>query len=149
MAMTARDHNNLLGIFFMVQGGLAAFVGLLLGLIYGGVGLGLLAGGHKQEDQFIGGVFVVLAIVLGILMLAFAGFELFVGSRIRKVAPIGRTLGIVVSILSLFSFPLGTALGIYGLWFFFGDMGKALYLGTGAAAGTYHPPAPPPPNSWA
>jgi len=149
MAMTAKEHNNLLGIFFMVQGGLVCAIGLLMGLIYGGVGLGLLAGGHKQEDHVVGGVFVVLAVVLAAIMLAIGALDLFTGSKVRKVAPIGRTLGIVISILSLFSFPLGTALGIYGLWFFFGDMGKALYLGSGAPAGNYNPPAPPPPNSWA
>ena len=37
--MTARDHNNLLGIFFLIQGGLLTFVGLIMALVYGGIGL--------------------------------------------------------------------------------------------------------------
>jgi len=129
----------------MIKGGLLAFVGILLGLIYGGIGVALLSTGRKDEDQIAGGALMAFGIVIGIIMIAIAIFDLFTGSRIRKMAPSGRILGIIVCIMSLFSFPLGTALGIYGLWFFFGDLGKSLYLGSEAPAGTYNPP---PPNSW-
>src|SRR5471032_1940294 len=120
MAMTARDHNNLLGIFFMIQGGLVAVVGVMLAIVYGVMGVVMMGAGGRHEGAAVGGVFIVLAFVVGGLMLALGAVDLFTGSKIRKVAPIGRTLGIVISILSLFSFPIGTALGAYGLWFLFG-----------------------------
>jgi hypothetical protein len=53
---------------------------------------------------------VATASVIGAVLAAFVGFSLLQ----RK--PWGRTLAIVVSILALFRFPLGTALGIYTLW---------------------------------
>jgi hypothetical protein len=53
---------------------------------------------------------VATATVIGAVLAAFVGFSLLQ----RK--PWGRTLAIVVSILALFRFPLGTALGIYTLW---------------------------------
>jgi len=143
--MTARDHNNLLGIFIMIKGGIVAFVGILLGLIYGGVGVALLGAAKKQDEQIAGGALMAFGVVIGLFLIAIAIFDLFAGSRVRKVAPVGRVLGIIVCIMSLFSFPLGTALGIYGLWFFFGDLGKSLYLGSEAPVGNYNPP---PPNSW-
>ena len=143
--MTARDHNNLLGIFIMIKGGILAFVGILLGLIYGGVGVALLGAAKKQDEQIAGGALMAFGVVIGLFLIAIAIFDLFAGSRVRKVAPVGRVLGIIVCIMSLFSFPLGTALGIYGLWFFFGDLGKSLYLGSEAPAGACDPP---PPNSW-
>ena len=62
--MTAREHNKLLSIFFFIQGGLQLLIGIIMTLVYGGVGGALLAGGHKQEDRMVGGVFVVVAVVI-------------------------------------------------------------------------------------
>ena len=61
---------------------------------------------------WMGAMVPVIAIVtvIGAVLAAFVGFSLLQ----RK--PWGRTLAIVVSILALFRFPLGTALGIYTLW---------------------------------
>ncbi len=148
--MTARDHNNLLGIFFMVKAGILAVAGVIMGLVYAGVGAVMLGAGHKQDEHIAGGAMMVFGILLGLVFLAIALFDLVTGIKVRRMSPVGRILGIIVSIMSLFSFPLGTALGVYGLWFFFGDMGRNLYLGgSEAPAGSYNPPNQPPPNSWA
>lgn len=142
--MTAREHNNLLGIFFLIQGGLTAMIGVIMTLIYGGVGVAMMGVGTKDEDRMIGGIMFAVGLVVGIVLLGIAAAVIYTGVKVRRQAPIGRTLGIVMSILSLLSFPLGTALGIYGLWFFFGDMGRALYGGSSGPGYT----GPPPPNSW-
>ena len=147
MAMTARDHNNLLGIFFMVQGGLVILTGVILAIVYGVLGV-VMVGANDAKNGAVGGVvFIVMAFVVCAFMVVIGAVDLFTGSKVRKVSSIGRTLGIVISILSLFSFPIGTALGVYGLWFLFGDMGKAFYLGSEAPGGNYNPTAPPP-NGW-
>jgi hypothetical protein len=143
--MTAKEHNNLLGIFILIQGGLTVFLGLLLVLIYGGMGVALMGSGPDNEARLAGGMIFVIGLIVAVVVIAFSALYLYTGFKIRKQQSIGRTLGIIVSVLSLFSFPLGTALGIYGLWFLLGDMGKELYLGqpTGFATSP-----PPPPNSW-
>ena len=88
-----------------------------------------------------------LGVIVGIIMLLFAALDFLIGFKMLKEKAIGRTLGIIGSILSLFSFPLGTALGVYGLWFLFGDKGKEFYaLGGHDGQRLYAPP--PPPNSW-
>ena len=143
--MTAREHNNLLSIFFLIQGGLIVLGGVLMVLIYGIMGGAIAASSNRSDEQLMGGIFIGVAVVIGIVMLVFAGLYLYAGLKMRKVQSIGRTLGIVGSILSLFSFPLGTALGVYGLWFFFGE-GRDLYEGIENAGMNYTPP--PPPNSW-
>ncbi len=145
--MTAKEHNNLLGIFILIQGGLTVFVGILLVLIYGGMGVALMGAGPDQEAKFAGGIIFVIGMVCAVVVIAFSALYFYTGIKIRKVQNIGRTLGIIVSVLSLFSFPLGTALGVYGLWFFLGDLGKGLYLGT-AGNGNPFTQVPPPPNSW-
>jgi hypothetical protein len=144
--MTAKEHNNLLGIFILIQGGLTMLVGLILVLVYAGIGVALMGGGRDNEARMVGGIMFGAGIVIGILIVLFSIFYLYTGVKVRKMQNIGRTLGIVVSILSLFSFPLGTALGVYGLWFLLGDLGKGLYHGGHAPAGFTS--SAPPPNSW-
>ena len=144
--MTARDHNNLFGIFVLIQGGIALLIGLAFVVIYGILGATMFGTAHRQEDQMMGGIFLVVGLIVGVVCILISAFFFFTGMKIRKQASIGRALGIVVSILSLFSFPLGTALGIYGLWFLLGDLGKALYSGQPSYSGVRN--APPPPSSW-
>lgn len=144
--MTAKDHNNLLGIFILVQGGLTVFTGLILLLIYGGMGVALIGTGRDDEARLAGGLIMGIGMVVGVFVILFSALFFFTGIKIRKQQSIGRTLGIIVSVLSLFSFPLGTALGVYGLWFLLGDLGKGLYLGNRAPFGFGN--SAPPPNSW-
>lgn len=142
--MTAKDHNNLLGIFFLLKGGLAGLVGLSVVLIYGGLGAMMLGTARKDEEQMIGGIFLIASIVAAIFVVAFAAFYLYTGWKLYKQQQIGRVLCIIASCMTLLSFPLGTALGVYGLWFMFGDEGKAFYDQGNMMASS----PPPPPNSW-
>ena len=52
--MTARDHNNLFGIFVLIQGGIALLIGLAFVVIYGILGATMFGTAHRQEDQMIG-----------------------------------------------------------------------------------------------
>ena len=141
--MTARDHNKLLSIFFFIQGGLQLFGGLFAVIIYVGMGAALLSTGRGHEEQTVGGVFLGLAFVVGILILIFAGFYLLTGWKLHKEQQSARILGIIASCICLLGFPLGTALGIYGLWFFLGEQGKQFY-----SANSFDNPPPPRANSW-
>lgn len=142
--MTPREHNNLLGIFFFVQAGLQLFGGIIAIIIYGGMGTFMLTASREDGAQAMGGIFIVAAIFVAIFIFAFAAFYAYAGMKIRKHESIGRVLGIIGSILALLSFPLGTALGIYGLWFLLGEQGKSIYSGEGLASST----PPPPPHGW-
>lgn len=144
--MTARDHNKLLSIFIFIQGGLQLLGGIFVVLLYGVLGGAMVASSHKEEEQLVGGIFIVVAVVIGVMMLLFSGLYFLTGFKILKEQKVGRVLGIICSILALFGFPLGTALGVYGLWFFCGDLGRNLYEGINNAGMNYNPP--PPPNSW-
>ena len=145
--MTAQEHNRLISIFFHIQGGLQVLAGILMVLIYIGAGGFFMAAASREDEQFIGGLLIVVGIVVAVIVFAFAILDFYAAFKIGKTQRIGRTLGIVLGILSLFSFPIGTALGVYALWFFFGDMGKALYNVDGSGTGPQYAP-PPPPNSW-
>ena len=141
--MTAKDHNKLLSIFFFIMGGLQLLAGVFVILMYGGMGMFFLTGSNRSEDQNVGGFLLVIGVVAGVFVLIFAALFLLTGWKLLKEQAIGRTLAIIASILSLLSFPLGTALGVYGLWFLFGEQGKQFYAGY---RGDLNPP--PPPNNW-
>jgi hypothetical protein len=144
--MTGKDHNKLLGIFHLVQGGLQTFGGLFIALIYGIIGFGISSSARRPEEQVMGTMFIILAVIVAPIILIFAGINLTAGYKLVKEKAGARNWGIAASILSLLSFPLGTALGVYGLWFMFGEEGKKHYFGNNNYAPQSFPP--PPPNSW-
>jgi len=142
--MTGKDHNKVLSILMFVQGGLQLFVGILVALMYGGIGTFMLTNARRDDEQMMGGMFIALAVIVGLVILAFAGVTLLAGWKMLKEKSGGRTWGIIASIISLLSFPLGTALGVYGLWFLFGEDGKRFYAG-GNSPNNF---PPPPLNNW-
>lgn len=144
--MTSQEHNRLISILFHVQGGLQVLAGLILVGVFVGMGGVFVAAADRQEQQVVGGIFLVVGVVVSVIVFALAALDFYAAVKIAKIQPIGRTLGIIIAILSVTSFPLGTALGVYSLWFFFGDLGKSLYGVDGVAQPNYSPP--PPPNSW-
>ena len=144
--MTARDHNKLLSIFHLIQGGIQAFAGVLIAFIYGALGLAMRSSAQQPEQQFMGTIFLVLAFAIAPFVLIFAGINLMAGYKLLKEKAGARTWAIVASIVCLPGIPLGTALGIYGLWFLFGEEGKRFYLGGAQQQNMFSPP--PPPQNW-
>jgi len=143
--MTAREHNKLVGVFLMVHGGLQSLIMLLIGLIYAGIGVGLILGGDGREDKTVGFVFIlVIAFVLLFTAIFFLP-QLLGGYKLYKERPNARIWGIIGSMFACISFPLGTAAGVYGMWFLFGDEGKRFYLGGGQPQFQSLPPTP---GSW-
>lgn len=143
--MTAKEHNRLVGIFLMAHGGMQALVLGLVTIIYGVVGVALIAGSKAGEERFVGAAFIGVVIVLAFFAVVFTGSQIIGGYKLFKERANARTWGIIGSIVSCLSFPIGTAAGVYGLWFLFGEDGKRFYLGGGQPQ-IYQ--APPPPNSW-
>jgi hypothetical protein len=119
------QHVRVVAILNIVYGGLGVLIALFILLIFGGVA-GLVAADGDPDAQFaaplvglIGGfVFVVILIVSAPAVIG--------GIGLLKFQSWARTLTIIVSILHLFSVPLGTALGIYGLWVLFKDETEGL-----------------------
>jgi hypothetical protein len=99
------------------------------------------------EEQFVGVMFVVVIIFVALFSMVFVLPQLIGGWKMIKEKPNARTWGIIGSIVACLSFPLGTAAGVFGMVFLFGESGKQFYLG-GSNAASFSPPPPPQPNSW-
>lgn len=69
-------------------------------------------GGHA----FHGPPWLMIAPILVTMTVVMAALALFAGYSLLTRKPWARMLAIVLAILALFKFPLGTALGIYTLW---------------------------------
>lgn len=132
--MTAPEHNKYLAIGFGIFAGLFAFTFLLLMLITVGafVALGItIANDSGDANQagigVLGGVFtVVFYVVLGLVLV----LPTAVASRkLWKRSPSARVWGIIAAILVFWTFPVGTFLAIYALWFLFSTEGRKLYEG--------------------
>lgn len=141
--MTAKDHNKLIGLFFLIWGGLQ-IVGLCVALlIMLGVGGAALSSAPSRDAAPLAFVFGFTSVMMICLMI-FALPAIIAGLKMRKEKPSAKTWAMVAAILALLNFPLGTALGVYALWFLFGDQGKSFYAG-GNGGNTFNQP---PPNSW-
>ncbi len=89
---------------------------------------------------FIGGVLFFLIAVLAVP-------GIIAGVGLLKYRPWARILTIVLSALQLFSVPIGTAVGIYGLWTMLNNETEQLFTTSGTAfatPATQNPPGRPP-----
>ena len=130
--MTGADHNKILAIGFGAFAAIFFFTFSLLLVVTTGVfvALGITFANETGDSTnagigILGGVFTAIFYgALGIICVfptAMAGWKML---KRRKRA---RLYGIIAAIVVLPIFPLGTILGVYGLWFFFSAEGKSFH----------------------
>lgn len=91
---------------------------LLLALV---VTAAVISGGLISGEAEAIAVTTTVGIVLGIIFVVLALPSLLGGWGLLRRRSWARTLIIVLSIIDLFSFPIGTAIGGYSLWVLFQD----------------------------
>lgn len=119
-------HVKVLGVLNIVCGVAGLLIAALFVLIFGGSAAAVVADGDADAAialPIIGLTGMALVSVLVVLSLPI----LMVGVGLFRLKPWSRIPGIVVSILQLFGFPLGTVLGVYGLWVLFSKDGERLF----------------------
>jgi hypothetical protein len=108
-------HVKVIAWAHIVLGGLMAGGAVLLLIVFGGLAGLIGASGEPNAGlaaPILGGIGGLIFIVL--VLLALPGIVAGIG--LLQFAPWARILTIVLSALHLLNVPLGTALGIYGLW---------------------------------
>jgi hypothetical protein len=142
--MTAREHNRLLGIFFYIYLALQG-VGLLIGIIGGIFFFGFFAtqmGRNEEVPVLFVTIVMIVALAISALLLIPIGLA---GYKISNEKPNAKLWGIIGSIVAILNIPLGTALGVYGLWFLLGEQGREIYVSGNLISSNV---LPPPPNNW-
>lgn len=109
-------HVKVLGVLHLALGAIGMFGAILLMLIFGGAA-GIIGAAADNADAAVAIPIIGLAgsaLVFLLLLLSIPG--LIVGVGLLKFRSWARIVGIILSVLSLINFPLGTVIGIYGLW---------------------------------
>ena len=121
------EHVKILGILHVAYGILGVLAGIIVLVIFGGLA-GLVSVADRSGDSLIAvpilggiGAFVFLLLLALSLPGIIAGFGLI------ELRPWARILTIVLSALELMSVPLGTVLGVYGLWVLLSPGGEQLF----------------------
>jgi hypothetical protein len=130
--MTAIQQNKILAICFGVFGAIFAFTILLLMVVSFGVFVALGITLAKEADTSQAGI-GILGGVIAVVFYASLGAIFVVPValatwKMLKHKRNARIWGIIAAILVATILPLGTIVGIYGLWFFFSAEGRQFYL---------------------
>ena len=109
-------HVRVLGTLFIAVSSLFLLAALFLGVALGGAA-GIVGAAADPEDAAVAIPILGIAgtwLIALLLLLALPG--LVTGWGLLKFRVWARILGIVLCALELVAFPLGTLVGIYGLW---------------------------------
>ena len=110
------SHVKVLGILHVALSSLGVLAAVIVLFVFGGLA-GIVGMSDRTADAaaavpILSGIGGILFVVI----LAFSLPGLIGGIGLLRLAPWSRLLMIVISALDLINVPVGTAIGIYGLW---------------------------------
>lgn len=114
-----RDHLKTLGWLYVLSGGLAMLLAVVLGTLFGVAGI---LSGDAESGALIGGIGLAFAVFIAVLGVP----SLICGWGLLTYKPWARVLGIILSVLQIANFPVGTLLGGYGMWVLLNDQSRLL-----------------------
>ena len=131
------QHVKILGVLNIVWGAMGALGGLVLLAIFGGVyGIAGVAIGHNPGAQIALPIIAIIGSVIALFLLILSVPSIISGIGLLYFKPWARIFALVISVLHLFNIPIGTALGIYGLWVLLSQDGQHCFSsGRAAPAG--------------
>jgi len=119
-------HVKVLAVLYIVFGVIGTFVGLALMAALSFIGA---VGAASDPDAWMAlPILGFTGAALGAFMLILSLPGIIAGVGLLKYQPWARILTIVLSALNLMHIPLGTILGIYGLWVMLSDEGSRLFV---------------------
>jgi hypothetical protein len=129
--MTSQDHNKVIGIMHLIYGGFNALMMVIL------VPFFLMMMGLVRSDPNAPPEVTAIFGFMGALFLFFTALfglpPMLAGYAMLKRKSWARVAGIIAACVEAISFPFGTALCVYTLWFLFGQ-GEGFHRAGGATA---------------
>lgn len=115
-----KQHVNILGWTYIVLGALGILLAIVLAVFL--VGIGILTG-----DQTANNILTIVAIVVGGISALLSVPGVIAGIGLLNTRPWARVLTIILGILNLPGFPVGTLLGVYSLYVMLDDETSTLF----------------------
>lgn len=120
-------HVKVLGVLHIALGALGLVGAFVLMLVFGGVA-GIVGASGDPDAVMAIPILGITGTALVILTLALSLPGVIVGIGLLRWRPWARVGGIVLSIFDLLWIPLGTILGVYGLWVLFSKDSERLFI---------------------
>ena len=119
-------HIKVIAIVFIILGILGLLTALMMLVSGAGVATAVLSQANTGDERAAAGIvgtcFTVAAVAFGVLALP----TIAAGWGLMNRKSWARILTIIIAILNLPGFPIGTAVGVYALWVMFNDETKRL-----------------------
>lgn len=131
-----RDNVKIVAILNIVLGCLGALGGIAVLVIFGGLA-GVAGFANDRDAAAAVPVLALIGVCVAIFLFVLSVPAIIGGWGMLKFRPWARILMIIVSALNLLHFPIGTAIGIYGLIVLLNEETRRLF----ETGGTYVPPA--------
>lgn len=123
-----KQHVSILGVLYIAFAVFGLLVAILvLALLGGAAGVAAMVAQEEPEAAVAAPILAILAILVCGLLVFLSIPGLAVGIGLVKFKAWARVLGLVLSAVNLLNFPVGTALGAYGLWVLLNKDSEALF----------------------
>jgi hypothetical protein len=116
------QHIKIVALLHIILGGI--FVAIAIAMFVFGAGAAILSA--PGSDEAIAGTtcFGIIAVLIALLSLP----SIIAGIGLQRRRKWARILTIVLSVINLFNFPFGTALGGYSLWVLLNDQSTSYFV---------------------
>jgi hypothetical protein len=125
-------HVKVLAIIHIIFGILGILIGVAAFAFFGGIA-GLISMDADPDAAIAVPLVGSLGGIVLFVLLIFSAPSIIAGAGLLSFRPWARILMLVISVLDLVNIPVGTALGVYGMWVLLSKDGAALFEQTGAA----------------
>jgi hypothetical protein len=136
--MTPTDHNKVIGIMHLIYGGFNALMLVIFVPIFLAGGAG--AASDPSAPPALAAVFGFFGLLMLALALVVGVPPILAGYAMLKRKSWGRVMGIIAACIEAITFPFGTALCVYTLWFLFGQGEQFHRGGRGDSAQDFRTP---------
>jgi hypothetical protein len=114
------EHVRALGVIYVILGVLHLLVGAAMLVLMIGIGA---ASGDREAAWIVSGVGLFVGGIIAVLAIP----TIITGIGLQRFRPWSRIVAVILAILNLSSFPVGTAVGIYALWVLLNERTRHLF----------------------